>query len=377
MNILVLSWRGPKHPLAGGAEQVMHEHMKGWVDAGHNVDFFVSNIGGLKNREMIDGVQIIRMGYQYWGVQFSAFFYYIKNRKKYDVVVDQFHGIPFFTPLYVFKPRLAVIQETARDVWLTNPLPKPLNWLVGLLGYIGEPILFIPYIHTQFMTGSESAKKDVARYFIPPKSIHVVSHGVIVKKPKVKPKIENQKTVVYLGVISKDKGIEDALDAFKMLDKKGEYKFWVIGKAETEAYKEKIVDKVNKLGLNDKVKFWGFVSIDKKFELLSRAHVLINPSIREGWGLVNIEANAMGTPVIGYTSPGLVDSVKNRKSGYLVTQNTPKALANKIHKVLSSPKEYTRICKTSVSWANSFSWKRSKKKSLTLIENLTVNTKIS
>jgi len=34
MNILVFSWRDPKHPTAGGAEQVMHEHMKGWIAAG-------------------------------------------------------------------------------------------------------------------------------------------------------------------------------------------------------------------------------------------------------------------------------------------------------------------------------------------------------
>jgi len=46
MNILVFSWRDPKHPLAGGAEQVMHEHMKGWVGAGHKVTLFTSHFSG-------------------------------------------------------------------------------------------------------------------------------------------------------------------------------------------------------------------------------------------------------------------------------------------------------------------------------------------
>src|SRR3990167_7300127 len=139
MNILVFSWRDPKHPLAGGAEQVMHEHMKVWIKAGHSVTLFSSKIKGLPTSETFDAVQIVRGGYQYLGVQIAAFLYYLKNKNKFDLLVDQFHGLPFFTPLYSKKPKLAVIQETARNVWFLNPLPRPINWLVGIIGYFGEP----------------------------------------------------------------------------------------------------------------------------------------------------------------------------------------------------------------------------------------------
>ena len=88
MNILVFSWRDPKHPLAGGAEQVMHEHMKGWIRAGHSVTLFSSKVSDLKNEEEIDRVKIIRKGNQYLGVQIEAFLFYRKNRKTYDLVVD-------------------------------------------------------------------------------------------------------------------------------------------------------------------------------------------------------------------------------------------------------------------------------------------------
>ena len=101
MNILVFSWRDPKHPLAGGAEQSMHEHMKGWVQAGHKVTLFSSRVSRLPNTENIDGIEIIRQGNQYIGVQILGFLYYVKNKDSFDFVVDQFHGIPFFTPFYV------------------------------------------------------------------------------------------------------------------------------------------------------------------------------------------------------------------------------------------------------------------------------------
>lgn len=370
MSILVFSWRDPRHPLAGGAEQVMHEHMKGWVEAGHEVTLFASRFNNSKKREVLDGVEIVRGGYQYLGVQMAGFWYYFKNRKKIDFLVDQFHGLPFMTPLYSNKPKLAVIQEPARRVWFLNPLTKPINWIVGLIGYLGEPMVFLFYRKVKFMTGSESAKEDVSRWGIKKKNIYVIPHGVIVEKPRVMPKREGKKTVVFLGIHSKDKGIEDAIACFNLLNKKGEYNFWTIGKFETAEYKKRVMRMIDENNLKGKIKFWGFVSQREKFELLARAHILINPSVHEGWGLVNIEANAMGTPVVAYPSRGLVDSVKDGVSGILCEKSIPEAMATGVLDLLSEEKKYKRLQRGAVEWSERFSWERSKRMSLKLIERM-------
>lgn len=370
MKILVFSWRDPKHPLAGGAEQVMHEHMKGWVKAGHQVTLFSSWVKGLSKEEAIDGVYIVRQGYQYIGVQLSAFLYYLKNRKKYDFVVDQFHGLPFFTPIYVKKPKLAVIQETAREVWFLNPLPRPLSWLVGVLGFLGEPFIFLFYKKVPFMTGSLSAKLDVSKFGISSRNIHVVQHGVVVKKISVKTFKEKKFTIAFLGVLSKDKGVEDALKCFKLLKERGGYQFWVIGKPETEKYWIRIKRVVSNLGLEKEVKFWGFVSQEKKFQLLSKAHVLLNPSVREGWGLVNIEANRMGTPVIAYRSAGLIDSVKDNSSGIICKANNPKNMGENVIRLLSNQVRYKKFQKEAISWSQNFSWEHSSGLSLKLLNKI-------
>lgn len=371
MNILVLSWRDPRHPLSGGAEQVMHEHMKGWISAGHQVTLFSSKMRGLAKVENLDGVTIIRGGYQYWGVQFAAFFYYLKNHQNFDFVVDQFHGIPFFTPVYINKPKLAVIQEPAKKVWLLNPLPWPMNWIIGIIGFLGEPLIFLLFYRSMpFMTGSQTAKEDVHQMGIPEKNITVIPHGVIIPRIKNKRPREKIKTVVYLGILSKDKGIEEALKCFKILDNKGKFQFWVIGKPETKDYGDKIKKITKDLVLKNKVKFWGFVSQGKKFELLSRAHLLINPSHREGWGLVNIEANYMGTPVVAYNNVGLRDSVKDRISGILCKDNTPENLTENVIKLLNNKKLYQQLQKGAISWSKNFSWGKSRKLSLNLLEKL-------
>ena len=51
---------------------------------------------------------------------------------------------------------------------------------------------------------------------------------------------------------------------------------------------------------------------------MSRSHVIVVASIREGWGLIVTESNAVGTPALVYDSPGLVDAVKINITGLVV-----------------------------------------------------------
>jgi len=369
MNILVFSWRDPKHPNAGGAEQVMHEHMKGWVGAGHKVTLFSSRFSGSLGEESLDGIKLIHRGDQYVGVKLAAFFYYLKNKNSFDLVVDQFHGIPFFTPLYVRKPKLAVLQEVAREVWFLSGFPWPVSWIIGVLGFITEPLVFLLYKKTPFLVGSQSAKDDLIKMGIPGVNINIIPHGVILPRSKILDQRSKIKTILFLGTLTKDKGIEDALKVFSILGNLGNYNFWVVGKG-SEEYKNYLLALAKKLGIKDRVTFWGFVDESKKFQLLARAHVLINPSMREGWGLVNIEANSVATPVVAYRSPGLVDSVKDGKSGIICTENTAQDMADQVEKILGNKDKYASLQKSAISWSKKFNWQKSKKLSLELIENL-------
>lgn len=372
MNILVFSWRDPLHPLAGGAEQVMHEHMKGWVRAGHSVTLFASRFSGGKGSEKLDGVQILRKSFQYWGVQVAGAAYYLFGKHpKYDLVIDQFHGIPFFTPLYVWTQKLAVIQEVAGKVWLANDLPKPFNWVIGWIGYLGEPLLFWFYKRTPFVTGSASALRDLVQMGIAKKNITIIPHGVILHLPKVLPQKEKVNTVLHFGALSRDKGIEDSIKGFSELSKLGKYQFWVAGRV-SEQYKQELINLASRLGIYDQISFhWGFVTESRKFDLMARAHVLVNPSVLEGWGLINIEANAVGTPVVAYNSPGLVDSVQDGKSGVICSTNTPQVMARAVHNLLANKPRYTKMQAGAREWSTNFTWDKSSKQSLDYIEGLT------
>jgi glycosyltransferase involved in cell wall biosynthesis len=360
MNILILSWRGPGHPQAGGAEQTTLAHATGWIQAGHRVTLFTSSFANAKYSEILNGVRVVRYGDQFIGVRIAAFFWYwFGNHPKIDLVVDEFHGIPFFTPVWVFRSKiLAFIHEIAGPVWHLNPWPSPFNLIPAIIGKYGEPWMFrLLYKNISFMTVSESTKEDLQKYNI--KNITVINNGVTL--PKKMPNFKKEKifTVIYLSALAKDKGIEDALKVFNLLKTQiKNIQLWVVGKG--------IPSYVSYLqNLCPEARFWGYVTDEKKFELLTWAHVMLNPSVHEGWGLVNIEANACGTPVVGYDVSGIRDSV-NEKTGILVEKGNIDSLMKAVLRIKSGIIR-SEECKK---WASNFTWDKSTSNSLKFINNL-------
>src|ERR1035437_3814135 len=115
MNILILNWRDPKNPKSGGAEIVTLEHAKAWIAGGNAVTWFTSEFKGSKREETVEGVKIVRRG-NILTVFLYAPIFYLFLKQKFDLVVDEIHGIPFFTPLYVGKPKIAFIHEVAGEI---------------------------------------------------------------------------------------------------------------------------------------------------------------------------------------------------------------------------------------------------------------------
>lgn len=364
MRILILNWRDIKHPLAGGAEISTHEHAKRWTKAGYKVIQFSSAIKDGKSEEVIDGIQIIRRGNHYT-VHLYAFFYYLKHlRSKVDLVIDEFHFIPFFTPLYVKEKKLAFIHETAEEVWFKNQ-PFPIN----IVGFLLEPLFFKFYKGISFMTVSQSTKKDLVRFGINDRKIKVINNGVkVINSSSHK---EKMPTMVYLGRLAKDKGTEDAISAFYEIQKhEKNSRLWIVGREESRGYLKKLQDKVKDLNISKKIMFYGYVSEEKKFDLLKRAWVLIHPSIKEGWGLTVIEAASQGTPTVAYDISGLRDSIIDGKTGLLTDNKTAAGLTKKIMILFNNPSQYKTLSKNASLWSKKFNWEDSTKESLNLINNL-------
>jgi glycosyltransferase involved in cell wall biosynthesis len=197
-------------------------------------------------------------------------------------------------------------------------------------------------------------------------NISMIPYGVTapIVNLKFMPKKEKNLTIVYLNRLVKMKGIERGIKVFqKVIQEYPEAKMWIIGKGEDKYVnhlKELVIDKK----LESSVIFLGYIDGEEKFDYLAKAHVLINPSYLEGWGLVNIEANRMGTPVVAFDVKGCRDSIVNGINGYLSPDGNIESMTEKIFKIY----EEDNLQESSWKYSNEFDWDSLEKEFLKQLE---------
>jgi len=110
------------------------------------------------------------------------------------------------------------------------------------------------------------------------------------------------------------------------------------------------------LGIAEVVRFEPPASRDRLADLYRAASVVVVPSYNESFGLVAIEAQACGTPVVAAAVGGLRTSVCDGASGLLVARHDPADYAAAIRRLLDEPGLYRRLAAGAVRHAGQFGW---------------------
>ena len=343
MRILWFNWRDIKNPYAGGAEVFTHEVMRRLVRKGYEMTLFTAQFEQGLRKEEIDGVNILRDGGTYT-VYNKAKSHYKKYRDNYDLVIDEINAKPFLTPKFVKeKPILALYHQMIDDLWFYETF-FPLNYM-GY--YYFEKKWLSYYRNVPTITVSNSSKNDLQALGI--KKVCVVSVGVNVTPLSHVSQKESNATIVFIGRLKRHKSPHHAIQAFSLIKKQiPDAKMWVIG----DGY---MSEELQKHAHKDII-FYGRVNDELKYELLKKAHLVLVPSIREGWGLVVTESNAMGTPAVAYNVPGLRDSVIDEETGILVKENSPSDLASSAVSLLKDTSRLNRLSSNALSFSKQFNW---------------------
>jgi glycosyltransferase involved in cell wall biosynthesis len=316
MNILILNWRDPKNPFAGGAEKLNMEILKPFIERGNRVVWYAQSVKGLPSGETYKDIKIIRFGSMFTHFLFWPFFYWTNKFGKVDLIIDSIHGTGYLSPIFASKVRkIILVCEVAQNIW-DEMFAFPIN----KIGKIWEKIMLWFYKNNKFWTISKSTKDDLVNFGIPFENIQILPMGFDAIKLSSIPGKYNRPTALFVGRLAEMKGIKDAIRAIfeinKNLSKK--WSLNIIGKGEKK-YEGELKTLVSELGSNKYANFLGHVDEKKKFEEMAKAWALLVPSSREGWGMVVPEANHVGTLVIGYNSPGLSESlIKYSKSNVII-----------------------------------------------------------
>ncbi len=200
----------------------------------------------------------------------------------------------------------------------------------------------------EIIVDSQSTKADLLKLYpqIKENKIHIIYPGVDDRFKPIKEKLDLKKILkkygidypgnflLYVGAIEPRKNLDKSIEVFSRLIKKSEFadfSFYIAGRAGWK--NEHIFQIVKDLGLEEKVKFLGFVEDEDLPYLYSAAKLTVYLSSYEGFGLPPLESLSCGTKVIAGNNSSLKETIDGK---FLVDVTDDKAILQKMIDLLKS-----------------------------------------
>jgi glycosyltransferase involved in cell wall biosynthesis len=353
-RVLVLNWRDTRHPLAGGAEQYMHEICRRWVEQGVDVTWFTANVAGRPRRESVDGVRLVRSGGELTLYPRAAL-WLMRARGQFDAVLDCQNGIPFFSPLFTdpAMPVVQVVHHVHQDQFATRFAPP-----VAAVGrFLEGPLSRRIYGLRTIAAVSPSTRSELRQRLGFAGPIHVVPNGTI-DVPVVNGPRDPDPTIVIVSRLVPHKRLDLLLgEILKAVRRQHRLRVEIVGDGPERC---RLQNLVADLGLQRSVTLHGYLPSEARDSMLARAWLTTSTSLGEGWGCSVIEAAAWGVPCVALRVPGIRDSVIHGRTGWLVDrpQDLGATLVDALDH-LASDDNAMQVTTRCQEWARCFTWDRS------------------
>lgn len=345
-RILVVNWRDLENPEAGGAEVFTHEVAKQWVAQGNEVTLLSSGFRGAPATAELDGVRLRRLGRLRTGSYHALVQREFMRLCDFDVVVESINTLAFLTPLWRRRlpPTITLVHQLAVDVW-DEEFSRPL----ASLGRRVERGLLRPYRDVPVAAVSSSTRDDLLQLGLT--NVTVVPPGRDEPPELYGLEKEPLPTFLFVGRLAANKRPDHAIEAFRTIKcELPSARLWIVGTGPLE-------DELARI-LPEDAMLLGRLSRDELYARMAMAHCLLMPSVREGWGMVVVEANSVGTPAVGYDVGGIRDSIRDGRTGLLATAGDSLALATQAISLVTDEARYEAMRGAARNWAEGFSWER-------------------
>lgn len=368
MRVAVVNWRDPQHRQAGGAESYAWQFATALRQAGADVEFVTSRDEGQSRSDTVDGVRILRRGgfvtYFVW-----AFLHLLRNRRRYDLVMDASTGIPVFAPLVIPRrtPVVLVMHHVHLDQFGTH-FPAPVAWLGRFLeGWLMPRV----YRHARTVAVSESTRQEMRERLGWRGEIDLLMNGADVPEDAGTPERDPHRLVV-LGRLVAHKRVDLVIRAVHEIP---EVTLDVIGRGPDQ---DRLATLVHELAVADRVTLHGFVDEETKATLLRGGGLHLCASDAEGWGQVVIEAASYGVPTLARRVPGLRDAIEDGRTGWLLEDHPGDDEAivaelvagiRRATALLSDGTQQARVFAACRDWASRFTWTAMRARTVVLVES--------
>jgi len=207
-----------------------------------------------------------------------------------------------------------------------------------------------------------------------PMGVYTKRFNIKKDKQKLKEKygIKNKWAILFIGRLAEKKGVKYLIKALPLI-KNLNYILLIIGEG---PLKKDLIRNVNKLNLNEKVKFLGYVSEKEKIDYLLLSNILIVPSITtkkgdtEGLPAVIMEGVSTHIPIIATDVGGIRDIIKNNVNGILIEEKNSKQIVEKIGYIIDNKKFREKLIKNAKLTSKNYDWRKISKKNIILLNKL-------
>jgi glycosyltransferase involved in cell wall biosynthesis len=357
LRILFFVTRDWYHPATTGGDNTMWEYARYLASVGHRVTYVSAGYRGAPREEVLDGINVVRLGgvHSLW---LRTFVHYMsKCRGRFDVVVTEGFGgsrIPRLAPLYVREPVITAWHQIHSDLFSAQ-YPKllvgPLNLLERISAWVHRNTLVQAYT-PEWQEAFPRIGFKPENIFVVPVSIRedwlVELGGLLSRKP----------TVLWIGKLRRYKCTDHVIRAMTTVVKRvPEARLIVAARHDDLAYERNLMKLVEELDLAPNVEFRFNVSDDEKRALLLDSRTLVLPSAVEGFGIVVLEANACGVPVVA--SSGVPEgAVQDHLNGLRYRYGDIDALGKAIVEILTDNDLCSRLSENGLLFARNFGWRK-------------------
>lgn len=354
--------------VTGGAERRIYEIGSRLAKRGHDVHIF--SLGYWMNDEQFKDKKVINYeNMTYHSVGEAKELYTQDNKRSikealyfsrkilsnadfsdFDIVDCQ--GFPYFScysskikTLHKKAKLVITLHEVWNDYWYEYMGKK------GFFGKIVEKGIF--HLTNNVICVSKLTKDNLLENH-KPKNIEIIANGVNIRQITYLNPSDNFCDVMYAGRLIPEKHVELLINAMRYVVEKHPYaKCYIVGEGPSRF---KLGQLTNAYGLENNITFMDFLDNQEDlYSLMKSSSVFVLPSEREGFGIVLIEANACGLPVITVNNPMNAAKDLITSENGCVINNNEENLAQMINYYLEDgfTRENRHNCRN---YAKNFDW---------------------
>ncbi len=275
-----------------------------------------------------------------------------------------------------------LVAQQLRDVWLV-PWVQSFHTLARTKARAGLPMderralaeTRLVASADRLVTGSVAEARDLMRLYGAPRArICVAQPGVDLRvvRPRDTARLRDElsltghRVLLFAGRLEPLKGADTLLHAVAALCEEPRFDdvvTLVIGEdsgdgAAAGGERRRLEAQAGTHGLGSRVRFLGAVEHEDLADYYDLADVFVMPSLTETFGLVALEAQALGTPVVASAVGGLTEIIADGQTGTLVAARQPQAFADAIATLLDDPDMRERMGEAARVRAATFTWER-------------------